>query len=455
MQDPSSGWNPLGRMAEVSPDSLDLVASVGIAETVGGIEFPAWMLNESLPSPLLRIRQGESFRVSLRNELPDQLILHWHGLTPPEQSDGHPRFAVRTGEAFHYDFEVENRPGTYWYHSHTHGKTAKHTALGIGGMIIVEGEEEESLGLPAGEREVAVILQDRQEDPEGRPVHSYANSMSGYLGNEPYGNGVRRPFLECDTAVYRLRVLNGSNARIFRLERSDGRPIVLIGNDGGLLERSRQLGHVDVAPAERVDLLVDLRDVPVGSRVRLRSRPFSIPGGAETFLQIDPQGSPLELMELRVVRRVRDHLRIPERLSHVRRPDPRNAVRERTFRLATDMDPVTRTMIRHTINEQAFEMGTINVRVPFDRTEIWHLSNDDGFAHPIHLHGTHFRVLSRFGGRGTVMPWEDGLKDTVLVHPSETVSIAVRFEAHRGLFLLHCHNLEHEDVGMMLNVLVE
>jgi FtsP/CotA-like multicopper oxidase with cupredoxin domain len=442
-------------MQGVSPDGLELVASQGVAETSSGVEFPAWTINESLPSPLLRVRRGGSFRVDLRNELPDELILHWHGLTPPEESDGHPRFAVETGGSFRYDFEVENRPGTYWYHSHTHGRTAKHTALGIGGMIIVEGDEEESLDLPVGERDVAVILQDRQEDAEGRPVHSYADALSGYLGNKPYGNGVRRPFLDCDTAVYRLRILNGANARIFRLERSDSRPIVLIGNDGGLLERSQRLDHVDIAPAERVDLLVDLRDEPVGSRVRLRSRPFSVTGVAETFLQFYPQGTPLELMELRVVRQVRDRLRIPDRLCTLSRPDPRDAVRDRTFRLATDLDPVTRTMIRHRINEQTFEMGTINVRVPFGQTEIWSLTNDDGFAHPIHLHGTHFRVLSRNGGRGRVMPWEDGLKDTVLVHPSETVSIAVRFEAHRGLFLLHCHNLEHEDVGMMLNVLVE
>jgi FtsP/CotA-like multicopper oxidase with cupredoxin domain len=97
----------------------------------------------------------------------------------------------------------------------------------------------------------------------------------------------------------------------------------------------------------------------------------------------------------------------------------------------------------------------VDQRVPFGETEIWTLTNDNWFPHPIHLHATHFRVLSRSGGRGQVMPWEAGLKDTVLIHPNETVRIAVRFDAQRGLFLMHCHNLEHEDMGMMLNLMVE
>jgi FtsP/CotA-like multicopper oxidase with cupredoxin domain len=100
-------------------------------------------------------------------------------------------------------------------------------------------------------------------------------------------------------------------------------------------------------------------------------------------------------------------------------------------------------------------MDRIDERVPFGETEIWSFANESPLPHPVHVHATHFKVVSRTGGRGQVMPWEEGVKDTVLVLPTETVRVAIRFTAHRGLFLLHCHNLEHEDMGMMQNILIE
>jgi FtsP/CotA-like multicopper oxidase with cupredoxin domain len=450
------GFHPLRLAPEAAPQGLTLKAAIGEADIGGGLRAPAWMLNESLPSPLLRVRRGEPFRVTLQNELPDELILHWHGVTPPEHSDGHPRLAVRRGMAYEYDFTLENRAGTYWYHSHTHHRTAKHTALGIGGMLIVEDEEEAALGLPSGEREIPLILQDRQLDAAGRPVHHYANLMAGYLGSEVFANGVRRPYLDCRSTLYRFRILNGSNARIFRLERSDRRPVVLIGNDGGLLERPVRLDSIDIAPAERVDLLIDLSDKRLGDEVTLRSRAFQILGGIEDLAPgSGAQGAPMDLLRLRIATRERAGERIPQELCRPVLPDPATAVRERTFRLETWMDQHTRTMVQHGIDGHTFAIDRVDIRVPFGETEIWSFVNDHKFAHPIHVHGTHFSVLSRTGGRGSVMPWEQGLKDTVLLHPSETVSVAVRFDAHRGLFPLHCHNLEHEDAGMMLNLLVE
>lgn len=451
----ASEGNPLRIPVEASPDGLLLTAAPGTAD-FGGIHGPAWLLNDVAPSPLLRVRRGDSFRVTLRNELPDELILHWHGLTPPEHSDGHPRLAVPQGGMYDYAFTVEGRAGTYWYHSHAHMKTAKHTALGIGGMLIVEDEEEDRLGLPSGDREIALILQDRQVDAAGVPVHTYGNVMGGYLGTEVFGNATRQPYLECDAALYRFRILNGSNARVFRLARGDSRPLLLIGNDGGLLERPVPLGFVDLAPAERADILLDLSDARVGDEMTLRSLAFQIPGGVDELVTgPDAQGAPMDLLRVRIRREVRERVRIPDRLSSVPDLDPAEAVRERTFHFATELEPFTRAIPYHMISGRTYDMDRVDERVPFDQTEIWSFTNDDAFAHPVHLHATHFRILTRTGGRGRVMPWEGGLKDTVLLYPSETVHVAVRFSAHRGLFLVHCHNLEHEDAGMMSNILVE
>ncbi|MEX2531036.1 MAG: multicopper oxidase family protein [Gemmatimonadota bacterium] len=447
---PDPGRSPLRLAPQIAPHDLTLVAREGMANVGGNITASAWLLNDVLPSPLLRVRRGDPFHVVMQNQLPQDLILHWHGLAPPEEMDGHPRFAVGPGSSYEYAFTVEDRAGTYWYHSHTHMRTAEQTYRGIGGLLIVDDAEEEAIGLPSGAREIPLILQDRRLDGSGLPYYSPfgPDLMAGYMGPEPFGNGVRRPFLEVDSALYRFRVLNASNARIFRLGRSDGRPLVLIGNDGGLIERSRSVPHVDMGPAERVDLLMDLSDAAVGDRVMLRSLSFSISGGMGFMGGSNRQGQPLDLLELRVTRRVEEPANILDELSFVPGPDPVHSVRERTFRF-------TSQMMVHRINGRSFEMERVDERVPFGETEIWSFVNESGLPHPVHLHATHFRVLSRSGGRGQVMPWEAGVKDTVLLHPFETVRVAVRFSAQRGLFLLHCHNLEHEDMGMMANILVE
>ena len=446
-------WNPLRRMDVVRPDALSLHAGVTTVDVGAGVSGPAWLLNGSLPSPFLRVRRGDRFKVTLENELPDPLILHWHGLTPPEAMDGHPRLAIGTGRRYEYDFTVENRAGTYWYHSHSHYRVGKHAYLGVAGMLIVDDDREAAPELPAGDREIPLIIQDRRVDGTGIIVpYGIPDTMEGLIGNEPFGNGVNRPELEVETALYRFRILNGSNARIFRLARGDGKKLHVIGNDAGLLERTAPVDYIDMAPGERIDALVDLRDAKPGETILLGSRSFLIENSLSRPEQTNRQGHPMELMRLKVTRRVRDGLRIPDRLSAARGPDPSRAVRERSFVLSSDRDPATRTMMRHQINDVSYSMGRIDVQVPFGETEIWSFENKNNFSHPMHLHATHFRILSRSGGRNRVMPWEGGLKDTVLVHPGETVRAAVLFEAHRGLFLLHCHNLEHEDTGMMLNV---
>ncbi len=416
----------------------------------GGLRAPVWALNDQVPSPLLRARRGDRFRAVMENGIPHDLILHWHGLAPPDDMDGHPRFAVAPGGSYRYDFTVDDRAGTYWYHSHTHEHTGEQTYRGIAGLLLVTDDEEEALGLPGGHREIPLILQDRRVDADGIPFFQPFGPafMAGYMGTQALGNGVRDPYLEVDTGLYRFRILNGSNARIFRLGLSDDTPFLLIGNDGGLLPAPRTVSAVDIAPAERVDLLVDLRSHPVGRRVMLRSLPFPLSGGMGFMGGQNLQGEPLALLELRVAREVDDATPLPAALPPVELPDPERAVRERTFRFDS-------RMMNHFINGRHFEMERIDERVPFGETEIWSFVNESGLPHPVHLHATHFRVLSRSGGRGRVFPWEEGRKDTVLMQGFETIRVAVRFTAHRGLYLLHCHNLEHEDLGMMANILVE
>jgi FtsP/CotA-like multicopper oxidase with cupredoxin domain len=235
-------------------------------------------------------------------------------------------------------------------------------------------------------------------------------------------NGTRDPYLDVDTAVYRFRVLGGANARIFRLALTGGPSFRLIGNDGGLLDAATIVSTLDLAPGERLDLLVDFRGLPIGTRVMLRD---ALAGW--------------DLLEFRVARQVDDGTVLPTTLDPVTRLA--NPVRTRTF----SFDGMTK------INGLEYDMNRIDFTVPFGQVERWRFTTNGNAPHPVHVHGASFQVVSRTGGRNRLFPWESGWKDTVLLNDRETVEVLIRFDAYRGLYLMHCHKLEHEDMGMMSN----
>jgi FtsP/CotA-like multicopper oxidase with cupredoxin domain len=443
-------------------NGLTLTAARATAEIAPGVISPVWSVGEAAASgATLEIRRGGRARIGLRNHLDEPTIVHWHGLRPPEASDGHPRLAIGPGESYAYDFEVTEPAGLYWYHPHPHMRTALQTYMGMAGLIVVRDDQEDALGLPTGAREIPLLLQDKRLDASGGLVYAPVghDRMEGYLGDVAFVNGVRSPTVEVETALYRLRVLNGSNARIFRIARSDDRPMVLIGSDGGFLAAPVEVPWVELGTGERVDLLVDFSDTAVGSRVSLVSLPFASPAGMGMGMGRmgmggmgggggAAQGAQLDLVEFTVARRGSSGAPIPSSLPTSPAPSPAEAERERVFHFGS-------MMMNHTINGAAFEMERVDERVRLGATEVWTFINDGPFPHPVHMHAVHFHVLSRIGGRGRLFPWETGPKDTVLLYPGEQVSVVMRFESHRGLFLLHCHNLEHEDMGMMLNFLIE
>ena len=466
---PSSGTQerrfPLPRPRTVSARDLTLVARPGTADFGRG-RADVWTLNGSFPGPTLRIARGETARILLENELPEETILHWHGLNVPEVADGHPRFAIRPGETYRYEFDVRDRAGLYWYHPHTHGRTAPQTYKGMAGLLIVEDEEEEALQLPRDEYEIPLVLQDKRLGTAGSLEYEAAmgpDVMLGYLGDTAFANGVTDSFVEVTRSTYRLRILNASNARIFDLGLSTGDGMMLLGTDGGLLEEPVALDRIMMGTGERADLLVDFSRFSPGDRVILRSLPFQIPGmmgmgmgrggpgmgRGRGMMGGLPQGAGMDLVEFVVTGGPRNEGGpLPSRLSRIQGPQVAADTRQREFRFSS-------MMMQHTINGRAFELDRIDQRVPRGRTEVWSIWNDSELPHPVHIHVGQFRVVSRTGGRNRLMPWERGLKDTVLVLPGERVDVAVRFDHYTGVFLLHCHNLEHEDMGMMTNFSVE
>ena len=246
-------------------------------------------------------------------------------------------------------------------------------------------------------------------------------------------------------------MLNGSNARIYNLALSSGDPFTVIGSDGGLLSSPETVSNLLLAPGERADLLLDFGKMNQNGEVFLQSNPFS---GA------DSQGSQgFKIMRFVVDKAESDSFVLPAALNNIPALPAASAAKTRTFDIGISMEGSGKHKMgkmknmtgMHTINGKTFSMDRIDESVPLNNVEIWEFNNTKGDEpHPMHMHGTFFQVLSRAGGRSKIQPHERGWKDTVLVMPGENVRVITKFE-RAGKFVFHCHNLEHEDDGMMLN----
>ncbi|WP_322815035.1 multicopper oxidase family protein, partial [Chloroflexus sp.] len=218
---------------------------------------------DSYLGPIIRVRTGQKVRITFENGLPDprqDSIIHWHGLHTPPAMDGHPHTAVRPGERYVYEFTVTDRAGTYWFHPHPHGQTAQQVIMGLAGLFVVSDPAEEAIGLPGGEYDLPLIIQDRTFDADNQFVYDSdpMTRMMGFLGERILVNGRPDLTITAATRAYRWRILNGSNSRIYKLAWDSGMPLTVIATDGGLLERPLTRPFVMLAPGERIELWVDL-----------------------------------------------------------------------------------------------------------------------------------------------------------------------------------------------------
>lgn len=444
---------------------------------------------------VLRFRRGQRIRVRFRNDLDEPSIVHWHGLDVPEAADGHPRLAVGPGREYAYDFEVVNRAGTYWYHPHPHMRTAAQAYHGLAGVVIVSDPEDEALRLPSGDRELILVLQDRRIDASNQLVYPAAmdgaamsgasrpatpgrgvggmgmrgvaggmgammETVNGWLGDRLLVTGRPHPATRVQRGAYRVRLLNGSNARIYRLALDGGVPLTVIGADGGLLEHARTQTTITLAPGQRVDTLIDFSGQTAGARVVLRSLTFPVEAVGRVGMMGEtsplPQGAPLDVMTFEIAGgAAQPTVRLPDRLCA-----PPAAWQPATTAPVRRV-PLTFMRMQWLIAGRTFAMDEVadDETVAAGATQVWEFHNQPNpmgmaMAHPMHVHGTQFRVLSRSGA--DAHPLRAGIvdtpaTDTVLVLPGETVRIQLTFSRYPGLYLYHCHILEHEDMGMMRN----
>lgn len=467
---------PLSFPEEIRASEFELVAETARRKLIGGVDSDVNTLNGSLPPPTIRVKKGETLDINFQNRLDEESILHWHGLTVPPEMDGHPKDVVGPGEAYDYHFDVNQRAATHWYHPHPHGRTGSQIYHGLAGFFIIEDEEEQALNLPSGKYELPLNIQEKQINEQGQATYSLnmMDRMMGFFGNRLFVNSIHAPYHEVRTRFYRLRLLNSSNARILELSLSDDNPFYVIGSDGGLLEQPYEVSSVTLSPAERAELLVDFGRYEVGDSLRLEARTRNGMGGMMDGMMNNGEGmmdgsgrmmrnegsggmgggcmmmqrsrssdEVVPIVEFRITEEEQDSFQLPEKLTSPSFPNESEAERTRRFNLSMEM------MQGSSINGRFFEMMRVDEEVPRNALEVWEFHGDRMMAHPMHIHATQFKVLDRSGGE--LAPHERGWKDTVLVNTDETVRVLVNFDAPEGMFVFHCHNLEHADNGMMAN----
>jgi FtsP/CotA-like multicopper oxidase with cupredoxin domain len=489
----SDAGDGLRAQSAFTPDlELELRAAPGTVSLLPGAPTSVWSYSgrvikgpqtalETIPDsylgPVLRFQTGQRVRVHFKNALPEPTIIHWHGLDVPAPMDGHPHLAIASGSTYLYEFTVTNRAGMYWYHPHPHERVGPQVNRGLAGVIVVSDAPERGLQLPSGNQEIVCVVQDRLFDADNQFAYvsgMLMDRMSGFLGDRMLVNGRLSTTLSLSTRAHRFRLMNGSNSRVYKLAWSDGTPMTVLGTDGGLLEHPVVRNYVTLAPAERVDTILDLGTRQVGGRIVLRSLPFpsrlfdmEMGGGMGRRRGRGPgarglsNGAPIDILTIDVVRRERSAFTLPSTLS---RYEPAwqlpTAVPTRVVRLDF-------RMMQFLLNGRRFDLAEVasDEIVRAGSTHIWEFDNSGPammnmrLGHPMHLHGRQFRILSRqveptwAADRETLAGGfvDEGWKDTVLVMPGERTKILVQFSKHPGPYLYHCHNLVHEDAGMMRN----
>jgi spore coat protein A, manganese oxidase len=440
-----------------------------------GQKTKMWTYGGTFPGPTIRRRSGERTRVTFEHELPaqaEELTVHLHGGHSRSRFDGQPGgltkshkrslycdiprglperksgngLLIKPGGSKNYVYDLEEdgapeRAAFQWYHDHRLDRVAKNVWHGLAGMWILDDSFERSLPLPAGERDIPLMVADRSLDRDNQLTDPFTNRRppnDGVVGQYPLVNGAYLPHHDVAGQRYRLRLLNVSNFQAYAFALSNGRPLIQIASDSGLMPKPVRRNSVLLGPAERAEVIVDFAD-SANDTVELRSRPRHGPHHT--------RGVPVfngPLMQFRVGGRVADSTRVPKRL----RPLPKwtkhvSKQPDRKWEITVGGGFRTTWLL----NGKTFNPARSDAFPALNTTETWELINKTSVSHMMHIHHNDWYMLSRNGH--PPKPWEDCLKETFLLEPHDRVLVAGRFADHTGKFVIHCHMLDHEDHGLM------
>ena len=488
---------------------------------------------------------------------PVPAVIHVHGAHVSQESDGYPEAwyfpaaknipagyattgtyydTFRANASFGaewtpgssvFDYPNNQRATTLWYHDHSLGMTRTNVYAGPAGFYLLRGGPDDlnmgfnrpgvtlNVGVNPADviTEIPIAIQDRSFNRDGSLFYpdsrAFFDGFTGpyapvsdiapiwnpeFFGDSIVVNGRTWPYQNVEQRQYRLRLLNGDQARFLILQMDNGMPFTVIGTEGGFLPQPVQQTRLLIGPAERFDVIVDFSAVPAGTNITMQNigpdEPFG--GGVPCPIGQDPINNPGcgdfapamatttgQVMQFRVVPATAPDPSTP--VASLVLPAMANLGTATTTRLVSlnEIDSAVLTdPMGNPIGPEAALLGTvmpnatpggmpmgmpmmwmdaITESVSQGDTEIWEIYDFTMDAHPIHIHQVQFQVINRevfdpmAGTPGTIIPpetWESGYKDTVIVYPGQLTRVKARFDL-AGLFVWHCHILEHEDNEMM------
>ncbi|MEM1362543.1 MAG: multicopper oxidase domain-containing protein [Pseudomonadota bacterium] len=414
-------------------------------------------INSPYLGPVLRVKQGQTLPFDVTNNIGEGVSIHWHGLHIPGEVDGGPHQEIEPGATWSPDVPIVQRASMNWFHSHTHGRTARQTYTGLAGVMLIEDDASLSADLPKsyGVDDFTLILQDKSFDGAGRMSYDLSGEVfeDGFQGDTMVVNGAIAPVTQTvPTGLVRLRLLNACNARFLELSLESG-PLVVIASDGGFLSSPVETDTILMSPGERYEVLVDMTNLESNAlNVNLDE------GEGGFFASLLGRNQLTTVLSL--VRKSEQGFTgsLPKTLASFASPNRAEATVTRSFALQMDTGADLAALAQAwgnfcgggamAINGQPMRMDRIDEEVQKGTTEIWRISVDD-MLHPFHIHGCSFRILSQNGA--TPPAYAQGWKD--MVHVDEGWSeVLVRFDHEAPAdapYMYHCHILEHEDCGMM------
>ncbi len=419
----------------------------------GSWTTPMMRYNDLSLPPVIVAKRGDTIAVKVNNNLiasGEDTTVHWHGFKIPGAQDGGPDIPIPADTSKTYSFTLVQPAASLWFHPHAHGTTATQVYKGLAGAFILTDDITDALEtgneLPSGEYDIALLVQDRQfaEETNASGVRDlvYQVGMNGVLSDRILVNGVEMPALDVAASQYRFRLYNASNARTYDFALDNGADFYVVGSDGGLLNTPVLVDHVLLGAGERAEIVVDFRN-RLNQQVTLISR------------AVNNTSADSDVMRFDVNREVTDpvvlYTSLPASAEINTRLTEAEASVTRDFVMSMGMGA---DGVEFFINGKSFDMSRVDETVASGAVEIWNIQNTSMVEHPFHAHAIQWQVLDRGPTGGILTPAsgvELGWKDTVLVQPGETVRFIGKFDpvVNSGLYMYHCHILEHEDAGMM------